>query len=57
MNTKFPLRLLLIILAIVYVHGATCPKNPLYTRHVKCSEFSQFFSEALNNKKPYVSKI
>ena len=57
MNTKFPLRLLLIILAIVYVYGATCPKNPLYTRHVKRSEFSQFFSEALNNKKTYVSKI
>ena len=35
--------------AIVHVHGATWPKNPLYTRHVKRGEFSQFFSEARNN--------
>lgn len=49
MNTKFPLRLLLIIPAIVHVHDAAWPKTPLYTRHVKRSEFSQFFSEALNN--------
>lgn len=39
MNTKFPLRLLLIILAIVHVHDVAWPKNPLYTRHVKPLRF------------------